>query len=71
MSSETGSGTLVTQLAATDPNRISWERYFNDLVDKVVKHKRDVWDAVERLCPSEIMSAFQKKTLELQELDLK
>ena len=62
---------LVAPLADMDTERVKWENYSKTIVNKVVKHKRDVWEAVERLCPSEVMSAFQRKTLELQELDIK
>ena len=53
---------LVKPLPPTDENRLKWEKYSKEMVSKVVKHKRDVWDAVERLCPTEAMTAFQKKT---------
>ena len=62
---------LVKPLPPTEESRLKWEKYSKEIVNKVVKHKRDVWDVVERLCPTEVMSAFQRKTLELQELDLK
>ena len=62
---------LVNPLETTDPDRIRWEKDTKDMVERVVQHKREVWEAVENLCPTQLMTEFQRKSLELQELDLK
>ena len=61
---------LVSVLQSEDPARGKRENYSEDLVDKVIKHKLKMLAAIEKVCPTEQMTEFQKKSLELQEKTL-
>ena len=58
---------LVAVLANGDEARLKWEKSCKELVDKVIRHKMQVLAAIEIVCPSEQMTEFQRRTLELQE----
>jgi hypothetical protein len=58
---------LVAVLPSIDETRLKWEKSCKEVVDKVIRHKMQVLAAIERVCPTEQMTEFQRKTLELQE----
>lgn len=58
---------LVAGLPTGDENRVKWEKSCKEVVDKVIRHKMQVLAAIERVCPTEQMTEFQRRTLELQE----
>jgi hypothetical protein len=58
---------LVAHLESEDANRKKWEVYSKEMVDKVIAHKREVLAAIEREFPTEQMSEYQRRSLELQE----
>ena len=58
---------LVSRFQPDDELRQKWERWCKEMVDKVILHKRQVLAAIETLTPTEQMTEFQKKSLELQE----
>ena len=58
---------LVAPLLSGDANRTKWESACKEMVDRVISHKRQVLAAIEKVCPSEQMTEFQRRSLELQE----
>ena len=57
---------LVSDVPAEDATRLQWEKSCKELVDKVIRHKMQVLASIERVCPTEHMTEYQRKSLELQ-----
>ena len=57
---------LVSAVPAEDAARLQWEKSCKELVDKVIRHKMQVLASIERVCPTEQMTEYQRKSLELQ-----
>ena len=51
---------LVAALPTDDVNRVKWEKCSKDLVDKVIKHKKEVRAQVERLNPTERLTELRR-----------
>ena len=61
---------LIAPLSSEDVNKKLWENHCKELVNKVISHKKKVRAAVEVLLPTERMTEFQRKTIELQQKSL-
>ena len=61
---------LIAPLTNEDVNRKLWENHSKEVVNKVISHKKKVRAAVEVLLPTERMTEFQRKTIELQQKSL-
>ena len=61
---------LVSPFDSEDRGRKKWEQTCKEVVAKVINHKKKVRAAVEVLLPTERMTEFQRRTIELQEKSL-
>ena len=61
---------LIAPLSSEDANKKLWENHSKEVVSKVIGHKKKVRAAVEILLPTERMTEFQRKTIELQQKSL-